>query len=176
MRARFRRTAQRASDEGAYRAIRNLFHKNRAREWEGYFYALEKRCHRRSLPWRSAWFARSLSALYDWTAVYGQSYERAFLVFVLVQIVFGFGYSIFSGRFGLSTEVDPIIVAFALAQALKPFELLAARRPSSTVYTEVLSGAEESVLWIASTVLHSVLSLALIALFLLAVRWRFRRE
>lgn len=57
--ARFLRSACNADDEGTYRQIRNLFHANRAREWEGAFYALEKRCHRRSLPrLKAAWRAR----------------------------------------------------------------------------------------------------------------------
>ena len=96
-------------NEGAYRNIRNQFAANRAREWEGFFYRYEKICHRRSLPWSSKWFARTLSYLYDLTAQYGQSYERALLAFVTVQIGFGVGYAIAAHRFGVPGQFDGTI-------------------------------------------------------------------
>ena len=175
-RAKFRPTALGRQDEGKYRHIRNLFNQNRARESEGQFYALEKRAHRKSLPWRSAWFARSVSWTYDVTSAYGQSYERAFLAFVLAQLCFGLAYNIAAGRFELGGPIDAEAVSFTLSQVAKPFELLSARDPSAAAYKAIVGEGGYSTGWTFWTFVHSVLSLTLAALFLLAVRWRFRRE
>lgn len=85
-RSRFLASALRPEDGGTYRSIRNLFHSERARDWEGYFYAKEKRCHRRSLSWRTDFLTRTVSTLYDFVSEYGQSYGRALGMFALVQI------------------------------------------------------------------------------------------
>lgn len=175
IKASFEKTAQRAGDEPIYRDIRNLFHQNRAREWEGFFYALEKRCHRLSIPkWPpNHWIARFLSKMYDLSSAYGQSYERALLAFLTVQVVFGIGYWIATGQADLRGEFDPRLVAFTASQALKPFELLSARNPDNWFYG--LIPADRG-WWVFCASLQSALSLTLVALFLLAVRWRFRRE
>lgn len=173
---RFERTAQRSEDEGAYRAIRNLFNANRAREWEGWFYAHEKRCHRQSLPWRTQWFPRFLSWLYDIAARYGQSYERALVVFMLLQLAFGLGYAYFSGRLDIGGQIDADVITFTASQVVKPFELFSARLPLAPAFASVIPESARIGWWAFWTFLHSVLSLTLIALFLIAVRWRFRRE
>jgi uncharacterized protein YjbI with pentapeptide repeats len=175
-RAKFRSTAFRAADEGRYRYIRNLFHANRAREAEGQFYAYEKRAHRRSLPWKSAWFPRVLSCLYDWTSSYGRSYERALVILIAVQIAFGIGYGWAADRLHVPGKIDTEVLAFTLSQVVKPFELLSARAPTGAAYAAVLNGSAVTAPWIVSTFVQSVFSVALFALFLLALRWRFRRD
>lgn len=174
VRTTFLRSACQPDDEGKYRDIRNLFHTNRAREWEGLFYALEKRCHRRSLPPLS--FARGLSWLYDVTAEYGQSYERAFAWFLLVQLGFAIGYSVAADRWQFGAGIDDTVVLFTMSQVAKPFELLSARAAESPVYRELVDDPSEVLGWAVATFFHGVASILLIALFLLALRWRFRRE
>lgn len=168
--ARFLATAFGPADEGMFREIRNAFHTNRDREHEGMFYALEKRAHRLNLPLPSRWMARSLSAVYDWTSAYGQSFERALVAFVLVQILFAAIYSGIAGGFG--GTFDECVARFTLAQVVKPFEVLSLRQSGASVCGSQLDGFAVAVL----ALVHSVLSLATVALFLLAVRWRFRRE
>ncbi len=94
---------------------------------------------------------------------------------LLVQVVFGVGYSVASDRWKLGGEVDDTVVIFTLSQIAKPFELLSARAPDSSAYTALIP-ADASLWWTVATFTHSVLSIVLIALFILAVRWRFRRE
>ena len=173
--ARFRGPACSARHEGSYRVIRQLFEKNSDRENEGVFYALEKRCHRMSLPSRS--LARPVSALYDWISAYGQSYERAFWWLVGWQIVFALSCSLLLERWQFGARVDWQLIAFTFAQVAKPFELFSGRLPE---YAREL-GIEHLPVgwglhgWALFGLLHSVISISLLALFVLALRWRFRR-
>ncbi len=171
-----RKTAFGDGAEARYRAIRNLFHASRDREQEGTFYKYEKRALRKSLPLGkpTSWIPRFVSACYDWLAGYGQSFERAFLWFFGVQILFALLYSIMSDRFALFGKIDSQVIAFTLAQIVKPFELLSARPAENWPYKGVYTGG--SGLWTAVTIADTVLSLTLVALFLLALRWRFRRD
>jgi hypothetical protein len=172
-----RRSAYLGDAEGRYRKIRNRLHQNRDREQEGVFYQYEKRALRKKWPLSrpSSWIPRSVSALYDWTVAYGQSYQRAIVYFLLLQFLFGLAYSHFSNRFDSSGSFDWQICAFTIAQLARPFEVLSIRGgplgyPYAGVYPP--GGAP----WIMWTVVHSVLSLILVALILLALRWRFQRN
>ncbi len=154
----------RPEDEHAYRIIRIHFSKNRDRDAEGKFYALEKRCQRLGLP--LGW-TRVVSFLYDKTSEYGYSYERAISWFCAVQAAFCFTYAC------LTVHLSGV-VAFTFAQIVKPFELFSSKGPTGDGYEIV--GACHRGLWQFLTALQSIASIALLALFLLALRWRFRRE
>lgn len=162
--------------EARYRAIRNLFHASRDREQEGLFYKYEKRAKRKGLTWRwpGNWIPRAVSKGYDLFAGYGQSYGQALAWFVGVQIGFGFLYSVMSKRFGWSWSIDWQVVAFTLAQVVKPFGLLSASTGPGWPYRGI--AAENSADWAFFTATDTALSLILVALFLLALRWRFRRD
>jgi hypothetical protein len=165
----------RGEDEGNYRTIRNYCNDNRARELEGTFYALEKRCHRRRLSWIRAGIPRAISWLYDATAEYGQSYGRALLWLFGLQLVFGFGYEAASGRLRIPGPIDGNIVGFTFAQVVKPFELFSNRGVSESSVFEIVPLCSRE-WWMFGTAIHSVASLVLATLFVLALRWRFRRE
>ncbi len=169
-------SAYRPGSEAAYRAIRNKFHANRDREQEGLFYMFEKRAKRKAMPLTqvASWLPRSVSACYDWFAGYGQSYERALAVFVGVQVAFGLIYSWLSGRFVLGGTLDSRVAAFTFAQLVKPFELLSGREAKGWPFDGVYTGG--SGVWTVVTGFHAVLSVTLITLALLALRWRFRRD
>jgi hypothetical protein len=176
-RLRLRRSAFGNGAEGRYRTIRNRLHQNRDREQEGTFYQYEKRAKRKGLSLRRAasWIPRFVSACYDWLAGYGQSFERVLMWFIGLQVGFGFLYAVMSKRFAWDGDTfDSQVAAFTLAQIVKPFELLSARKPIGWPYAGVYT--DGSGWWIFATAVHSVLSLILVALFLLALRWRFRRD
>jgi len=169
-------TAYGVGAEAHCRSIRNRLHDNRDREQEGLFYEYEKRAKRKGLALKryQSWVPRAVSAWYDWLAGYGQSYERALLCFIVAQLGFSLGYSIMSDRFAWGGTLDSQVIAFTLAQIAKPFELLSARRADHWPYDGVYTGG--SGWWTAVTMADTVLSLTLVALFLLALRWRFRRD
>lgn len=165
----------RAEDESAYRTIRNHFNTHRARDAEGRFYALEKRCQRRGMSHPREWVVRSISTLYDIACEYGQSYSRALLWFCVLQLAFALMYSLLSGRLTtLPARYDSHVVAFTFAQVVKPFELFSAKAPTAGAYAIIPDAS--SGWWLLLTATQSVLSITLITLFLLAIRWRFRRE
>jgi hypothetical protein len=176
-RLHFDKAALTADAEGSYRSARIVFAEHKNRELEGTFYACEKRCHRRSLSARHVrnWVPRMLSALYDYTSGYGHSYGKALAWLVATQFVFGFGYSIASGRFEPVPVVDSNVVLFTLAQVAKPFELLSARAYDASQFG-VVNLSKASPLWGIAAFVHTMTSIALLALFLLALRWRFRRD
>jgi uncharacterized metal-binding protein len=72
--------------------------------------------------------------------------------------------------------MDTSSLVFTLAQVVKPFELWAARQLTGLPYELFAPDEKPSIVWLVGTMMHSVLSLILLALFVLAVRWRFRRE
>jgi hypothetical protein len=164
-----------AEDESAFRAIRNYFSDHRARDPEGRFYALEKRCHRLSMTRPREWTPRAISFLYDLSSEYGYSYGWALFWFIIIQIGFGLAYAGLSDRlFHPGGHFDSRVVAFTFAQVVKPFELFSGKAPTADAYAIIPN--VPSGWWLFLTALQSVLSITLIALFLLAIRWRFRRE
>jgi hypothetical protein len=157
-------------DEHIYRNIRVHFSKNQDRDAEGQFYAWEKRCQRLGLP---LGIRRVISYLYDKSSEYGYSYERAITWFFALQLGFCLTYAAISDRLSLGGDYDSRVVTFTFAQVVKPFELLSAKVPTEGAYG-ILQGNHGW--WLLLTSLQSIASIALIALFLLALRWRFKRE
>jgi hypothetical protein len=171
---RFLRSARTPDDEGSYRDLRNKLHQNRAREWEGIAYELEQTCRRRSLFQQRRWFAWLTSLMYGFSARYGHSYERAWLIFLLLQLVFGLIYSWRSGRIGCCA-IDWPVITYTAAQVLKPFDALSSKS-SATSWVMHVTGEASDLFWPLVTSIHAVLSLSVVALAFLAMRWRFRRE
>lgn len=184
--------------EPSYRSVRVALEKHKNRDPEGQFYAFEMRCQRKGIPdgnprgWKFKFdvrrvmtfkspliviarpklrrvFARAVSTSYDAVSVYGQSYGRAFITFFGLQMLFGGVYSYYFDRFGPTLSVDWELIRFTLSQVVKPFETFSKVDPKA-LGQELGPGLQ---LLLAA---HSVVSLATIALFLLALRWRFRRE
>jgi len=156
-------------NESRFRSIRKFLADNRAREDEGVFYALEKSCHRKSLHWFSP--ARFVSKMYDCGSNYGRSYEKALVWFVILQLLFAGLYWLCLDESPMGTRINWDVVNFTLAQIAKPFEPFSARYDIAQNSGVIAAG-----IWKPITAIHSVLSLTLVALFLLALRWRFRRE
>jgi hypothetical protein len=163
-------------DEAAYRQLRIIFAGHSDRDSEGQFYAHEKRSQRLGLKWSTGEsISRVVSRLYDLMSEYGSSYERAFVAFFIVQAFFLLIYAGLSDRWHVvGGEYDSKVVAFTFAQVVKPFELFSVKFPLDGAYTIVGDGCRGW--WELLTLVQSVASISLIALFLLALRWRFRRE
>jgi hypothetical protein len=172
---RFLRTACTPEDEGTYRDLRKKLSENRAREWEGIAYEREQQCHRRAMFQQRRYFTWFTSLLYGGAARYGHSYERAWALFFLTQVAFGLLYSWRSGRLGWG-GLDSQVIMYTMAPILKPFEGLSTKATYATWAQEVIASDPASLFWPIVTSLQSVISLALVALAFLAMRWRFRRE
>jgi hypothetical protein len=165
----------RPEDESAFRVLRNFYATHRARDSEGRFYAYEKRCHRLGMKGPGEWVSRGISFLYDATSEYGSSYIRALVWFCVIQVVSAITYAAMSGRLeNIGGPYDSRVVAFTFAQVAKPFELFSSKASTDGFYSIVQRDAAGW--WLMLTAVQSVISISLIALFLLALRWRFRRE
>ncbi len=160
----------RPKDEHAYRTIRLHFSKNQDRDSEGKFYALEKRCQRLGLPFG---VTRLVSFLYDKVSEYGYSYERPLYWFCTVQAVCFLCYAALSDRLALGGSYDGRVAELTFAQVVKPFELFSGKAPTEGLYQIVVA---DRGIWLILTATQSIASFALLALFLLALRWRFKRE
>jgi hypothetical protein len=148
----------------AYRTLKLAMERVRARQEEADFYALEQKSLREqeATPWR----AKAISFLYDWTSKYGRSAWRPFWLWLTVQAAF-FGVYWGCPESPVVAGRVPEVLRFTLAQAARPFMALS---PGSGGGNGELSAG---IALLAG--LHSFLSLSLLALLLLALRWRFRR-
>jgi len=169
--SRFGRRVCTTESEPSFRALRQAFEETGNRDDEGIFYALEKRSQRKSLAYG---LTRCVSALYDWTSWYGSNYTRPLVALLSVQILASTGYALASPNYSLAFSFSPELCAFTLAQVLKPFEILGGRI-QSTFVEEVVGGVPTGA-WALGSSLHAVCSLSLVALSILAIRWRFKRS
>lgn len=166
---RFVDAAINKQSEGSYRFARMMFAKHGNRDLEGLMYAAEKRAQRHGLHWAS--FSRFVNLSYDAISEYGQNYVRALNVLVALQVAAYVGYGLFFCRF------DSPVLVFTLAQILKPFELFSIKSGTpGSVFAELFGTSPPSLGLLITTTVHSLLSLAVFALVVLALRWRFKRE
>jgi hypothetical protein len=152
----------------AYRTLKLAMENLRARQEEAMFYALEQRSRRamKTTPMS----VKAASWLYEKTASYGESYIRPLLGVVLTAVFFSLVYGVIA--FFLSSpsltlyESSRFALHFALDQLLRPF------RPMN-FNPQTLPAGITMVMRLAAT-LQSVTSLSFLALFLLALRRRFK--
>jgi hypothetical protein len=170
-RATFSRETHTDDSEGTFRALREAFAESSDRDNEALFYQQEKRSQRYQL---NLGFTRGVSALYDLFSSYGRSYVKPLVIFWCLQIAAGMVYAWASANYKLALAWDGTIPAFTLAQAVRPFELVGLRTPSGLV--ESVVGQSPAPSWAIGTFAHGAISIIVFTLFVLALRWRFRRS
>lgn len=162
-------------DLTAYRRLRIAMHEIQSRDDESDFIVLEQRSLRKSYKLLSV--ERIASRIYDDTSEYGTSYWVSLRGLLISQVAFFFYYSIVAYKTSLICTLWADwggFVRFTLAQVFRPFELFSYKYQMHSLF-EGISPFLKSMLYLGS-ILHSSLSLTLFALFLLALRWRFKRE
>ena len=156
-----------------YRRLKVQMDKTMDKEWMGRFFSHEQLC-RRNQPGVSK-VVSCLSWLYWFTSNYGQSVKRplAGIVALAVAMVFylsALGFSTWSDETISTNQPVRLAISYTLEQTVKPFSVWRSR----TGYLELYSAW--SILGIQFvSIIYSLLQVALLAFFLLAVRWRFRR-
>ena len=168
--ATFSDTSEESSS--AYRTLKLQMENVRARREEAMFYALEQQCLRnnKNIP-RSV---KLFSWLYDVTSTYGQSVGKPlawlFATFMLFPLIYTSVCDVCC-NFKSSFDMTKVGESFALSvqQMVNPFWIW-----RSTEFPDWASTNLLAIKYIAT--LQSLVSLAFIALFLLALRWRFKRE
>ena len=171
-----------ADARAAYAELRRKMEDRRDRVQQGTFHALEKRCERRTLPRFS--FDRFISWLYDATSAYGISIVRS-LVWLAGLTFFSAG--VYAKLFHVA---DPELVAtlwcddwahfistvfsFSLQQVLHPFTIWAGKyEPIAPIIGVALT--EYPLVLRLTAAMQSLLAFGLIAVFLISIRWRYRR-
>ena len=161
----------------AYRTLKLAMEAVRSRDEEGMFYALEQKSKRRTGQMDKA--ASVPSWLYEQTADYGQSFLRPLVFLFLMTIAFFLFYSYLATptiNFSLPIDGPQLIanLAFTLEQLVSPFRIWQAKE-ATALSTAIPWTTAWPVAVKLLTLVQSIISAVCIALFLLAVRWRFRR-
>jgi hypothetical protein len=150
----------------AYRTLKLAMESVRSRDEEARFYAYEQQSLRdqKNTPLS----ARVFSWFYEVTADYGQSFALPLFWLLITLFVFTLNYALIGGA--PMWRDGGTLLRFALQQVFQPFWVLRG--------VTVPSGATEAIpLWLAFlAAMHSLLTLAFLALFLLAVRRRFKLD
>lgn len=156
----------------AYRTLRLAMEEQRARDEEGMFYRLEQETilNTRSNSPKIVYF----SYWYNILSRYGTNYRRPLMILFAVIIMFSFLYSlILSPVLGPTYQFDLNIirsgVIFSIKQVVNPFSMLGDFIPFGEKYH-----IRNLTIIIMGTV-QSLISLPLIALSILAIRWKFKR-
>lgn len=156
----------------AYRTLKVAMASTKARDDEGRFFALEQKSLRKRKD--TPILIKLLSTLYEATSDYGRSPELLIKTFLFVTAIFTIGYYVLGQFYGPVGWQE----AFSLstAQIFKPFEIIVGiPKYAENSWVELVLSDYPGLLRIACG-LQSLLSVIFIALFLLALRWRFMRE
>jgi cytoskeletal protein CcmA (bactofilin family) len=174
-----------------YGVLKTIFKDLNARDLEGMFDALEARSQRKSRSNELNWFERFVSRLYDFFTSYGQSYLRplGWLSAALLGFGLWFAARVTGVRWtppdlqaigdGLALSFQNVVNPFGVWRAQELVILRNSPDPTcSGQMDEAAMGLEKAAClqpWQILSALESLLAVALLALFLLALRWRFKR-
>ena len=156
----------------AYRTLKQDMEEKRARQEQLVFYALEMKSRQRTTKKKLLKF---LSSLYGMTADYGQSVSRPLLWLGYSYLIFATIYTIFFNELLkehlINSDNLHLFFSFSLEQIVRPFGAL-----DSSSLSELLEKVCPPNLLLLRLIgtFQSLLSLVLLLLFGLAVRWRFK--
>ncbi|MDA1131892.1 MAG: hypothetical protein O2905_01530 [Proteobacteria bacterium] len=163
-----------AGAPAAYRVLKQAMEGLRAHDEQAMFFALQQRSQRHQLARTDP--VRWFSALYDLTTEYGQSLGRPLVALAMVIVGFASLYEMLSYLAGKPVPGDGL--SFAIEQIARPFGIWSPRYLDGNgivVWTEYLL-ENGGVLFRLLATAESVAGLALVALFLLALRRRFKLD
>jgi uncharacterized protein YjbI with pentapeptide repeats len=158
----------------AYRTLKLRREEVRSRNEEAMFFALEQRSLRNT-PGRMGAWARGASYVYDKTSNYGRSFGRALGLLIGFWLMFGIGYAAWqspprAGADSLDLGALAHGLTFSLGQIVNPFGVW--RAPLSDLRS--ITDSTQALQWVAT--FQSLICAGLAALFILALRWQFKRE
>ncbi|MCY4384778.1 MAG: pentapeptide repeat-containing protein [Nitrospinae bacterium] len=156
----------------AYRTLKLDMEEKRARQEQLRFYALEMKCRRHTEKRK---FMKFISWMYEAMSDYGQRIflPLAWLVFLFLLFTLVYAAN-FKGLPNLDAgSIPSLAIQFSIKQIVRPFGLFG----HSSIFQLVGETPASSLLplpIIITATLQSILSLALLLLSALAVRWRFK--
>ncbi len=156
----------------AYRTIYLEMINLKSRDYVNMFYALMQKSERNSGAQPHC--IRIASWLYEKTTTYGQSISKPICLLTILTILFGVVYALLaSPYYDSSSSIDWDIILHgmdtSIQQIVKPF----------SYYAETLSKKnlmQHTIIFKIAAMTQSISSLSLIALFLLSLRWKFKKD
>lgn len=156
----------------AYRTIYLEMINLKSRDYVNMFYALMQKSERNSGTQPRS--IRVASWLYEKTTTYGQSILKPIVLLIILTFFFGVVYALLtSPYYDLSSSINWNIVGnsmdTSIQQIVKPF----------SYYTESLAEKntiQHPIIFKIATLIQSISSLSLIALLLLSLRWKFKKD
>ncbi|HCO92084.1 MAG TPA: hypothetical protein DIT40_14030, partial [Alphaproteobacteria bacterium] len=161
--------------ERAYRTLKLAMEELRARNEEARFFALEMECHRQQEDVPR--LERAFASLYKLTSNYGRSINRPVVCLVVSLVVFVAIYWIIGCLTNPSLDQEQgqfpyDLAVLTLEQLVKPFSVWT--RSSSSAQLPLVENNPLLLPILAS--LQSLFNLSLLAVFLLALRRRFKMD
>ena len=153
----------------AYRTLKLATEKNRAHDDQARFYALEQQAIRNQND--TPQWVKIFSWLYEITSNYGQNALRPLIALFLTFLLFFVTYVALSCDFNNENVPFGQLFGFTVEQSVRPFAVWI---HSNLPQIKGLFGGSPTKIQLIAT-LQSLLSIIFIALFILAVRWRFKR-
>lgn len=151
-----------------YRTLRLAMAKLRATEEQSKFYALEQKSKQNKVDCPTS--IKYLSILHELTSDFGRSIVRPLNILFFTITLFYLGYMIQSD-YEVSSKNSPEIMFVAIKQSIKPFDAF-----TNVGEREInkLFGTNKRTIQLIALV-QSLISIVLITLALLAIRWEFRK-
>lgn len=154
----------------AYRTLKLAMGEQRARNEEGLFYALEQRSLRSQSG--TPMSTKIVSLLYETAADYGRSFLRPLMWLGIATGVFLLIYLWIGSMWGIDLHAHGSqVLVFTIEQIVRPFYIWTVTGADTA--KDVFGRVPLFLRFLAT--LESVLGLSAVALFLLALRWQFRR-
>jgi hypothetical protein len=158
----------------AYRTLKLAMEKNRARQEEAMFFALELKSLRQT-PGKMRWWDRWASYVYEKVARYGQSFSRPLAWLAVSWFIFALIYAVWMSApiyWGEPLDGDVIGhgMTLSLEQVFSPFGIWKKSLDELCKVTKHVN-----ILQLVATV-QSLVSVGFVALFVLGLRWRFKRD
>lgn len=163
----------------AYRTLKLAMEGVRARAEEGRFYSYEQRCLRRNPDLNK--FIKLISWAYEVSSDYGMDVIKplewliyTFLAFFAIYV--GISFSVQPYYVDAATRVRDI-VNYTMVQVVRPFSVWNYDNGSDSVLSRLFKyeGSASEIVRVLSSI-QSLLTLTLLALLILALRWRFKRS
>lgn len=156
----------------AYRTLKLAMENVRARQEESMFYALEQQSLRNT--GKMGRWEYTLSWLYEKIADYGQSSKKPLAYLTIVTVLFFIIYALWGSpsyniRNGLDINFIGSTIGFSIKQLVNPLDIWRTATPNIPWTTSV-----PTIVKIVTTV-QAIISTVFLTLFILAIRWRFRR-
>lgn len=163
----------------AYRSLRLKLGEMKSRFEEGYFYSLEQKAIQNEAE--TTFFFKILSKLYLFCSEYGKNTTRPFILMAGLFLSFTFGYYALFMTISPTSPKDPSALfqsfGFSIEQLVSPFRIWRITDTPEwiTNFFQIELSSNQLLLLKLTCTFQTIALSTLLALGILAIRWRFKR-